>query len=87
MANSLGTLSRNLVGINGMTCNQCRSKAELTNIDGNYVAHGTSGKCGGDSHWKLEIKSIFDNLRAGQMDRQFQLLLRNRAYSYECMDS
>ena len=50
MASSLDSLSRNLVGTNEMTCNQYKSKAELTNINENHVANGTCGKCGGDSH-------------------------------------
>ena len=46
MASSLGSLARNLVGVNGMMCNQCKSKVELTHIDENYVAHGmSSGAC------------------------------------------
>ena len=87
MASNLDSLSRNLVGTNGMTCNQCKSEAELTNIAENYVAHGTCGKCRGDNHQKLEIEPIFDNLRVGQMDKQSRLLLRKGVYPYKYMDS
>ena len=41
MASSLDLLSRNLVVVNGMMCKGCRSEAELTHINENYVAHGT----------------------------------------------
>ena len=71
MVSSLDSLSRNLVEINGMRCNQSKRKAELTNIDGNYVAHGACGKCGRDNHRKLRIKPIFDNLRVRHTDEQF----------------
>ena len=45
MLSSLDSLSRNLVGANGIVCEGCRNEAELTNINENYVAHGTCGKC------------------------------------------
>ena len=44
---------------------------ELTHIDENYIAHGTCGKCQGASHQKLEIDSIFVNLRVRHIDEQF----------------
>ena len=86
MSSSLDSLSRNLVGMNGMECEGCRSKAELTHIDENYVAHGTCVKCWGASHWKLEIDLIFDNLRVSHTDKQFRLLLTKGVYPYEYMD-
>ena len=86
MASSLDSLSRNLDGNNGMTCNQCKNEAELTQIDESYVTYGTCSKCGGDSLQKLEMGLIFDNLRVGHMDKQFRLLLRKGAYPYEYMD-
>ena len=56
MSSSLDSLSRNLVGVNnGMVCEGCGSKAELTHIDENYVAFGACEKCPGASHRKLEI--------------------------------
>ena len=64
---SLGSLTRNLVGVNGMMC-ECGSKAELTHIDENYIAYGTYGKCRGANHQKLEIDPIFDNFRVSHMD-------------------
>ena len=45
MSSSLDSLSENLIGVNGMVCEACRNKAELTHIDENYVAHGMCGKC------------------------------------------
>ena len=45
MVSSLDCLSRNLVEVNGMVCKECRSEAELTHINENYVAHGTCGIC------------------------------------------
>ena len=85
MASSLDLLSKNLVGTNGMMCKRCEkcekcekceSEAELIHIDENYVTHGMCGKCGGDSHHKLMIEPIFDNLRVGHMNEQFRLLFR-----------
>ena len=46
-------------------------------IDENYIAHGTCGECRGTSHQKLEIESIFNNLKVFHTDEQFLLLLRN----------
>ena len=59
-----------------MVCKEYRSEAEFMHINENYFAHGTCGKCQSVSHHKLEISSIFDNLRVGHMDKRFQLLLR-----------
>ena len=83
MANSLDSLSRDLVGMNGMICEECGSEMELTHMDENYAIHGTWGKCWGASHWKLEIDQIFDNLRVSDMDEQFWLLPRKGVYPYE----
>ena len=44
MVRSLDSLTRNLVRVNGMMCNQCKSETELSHIDENYVAHGMRGK-------------------------------------------
>ena len=71
MASSLDSLSRNLVGMNCMVCKECTSKAELTHIDENYVAHGMCGKCQDASHQKLEVDPIFDNLRVSHTNEQF----------------
>ena len=72
MASNLDSLSRNLVGTDGIMYNQCKSEVEFTHIDENYVAHGTCGKCQGNSHQKLEIEPIFfDNLRVGDTYEQF----------------
>ena len=71
MASSLDSLARNLVGVNGLTCNKCRSQDELSHIDENYVAHLNCAKCQSDTHCKLTINLIFDNLRVGHMDEQF----------------
>ena len=86
MASSLNSLSRNLVGMNGMMCKESGSAEELTHIDENYVTHGMCGKCRSTSHWKLEIDLIFDNVRVGCMDEQFGLKLRNGVYPYKYMD-
>ena len=86
MSRSLDSLSRNLVGVNGMVCEGCGSEAELTHISENYIAHGTCGKCQGASHQELEIDPIFDNLRVGYVDKQFRLLLRKGVYPYEYVD-
>ena len=45
LAGSLDLLSRNLVGVNGMMCEGCGSKLELTHINENYVAYGMCEKC------------------------------------------
>ena len=56
MSSSLDSLYRNLVGVNEIVCKGCESEAELTNIDENYVAHGTCGKCRGASHGKQSYR-------------------------------
>ena len=71
MSSSLDLLSKNLVGVNRMVCQGCRSEEELTCINEYYVTHRMCGKCQGASHQKLEIGLIFDNLRVGHMDQQF----------------
>ena len=71
MSSSLDLLARNLVGVNGMRCNQCRSEMELSHINENYIAHGMCSRCQGLSHHKLMIEQIFDNLRVGCTDKQF----------------
>ena len=76
MVSSLNSLSRNLVGMNGMTCNKYGSQAELTHIDKIYVAHEICGTFRGDSHHKRMIEPIFDNIKVRHRDKQFQLLLR-----------
>ena len=80
MSSSLDSLSRNLVGVIGMVCEECGNKAKFTYIDGNYVAHETCEKCQGASHWKLEIDPIFNNLRVSHTNEQFQLLLEGSLY-------
>ena len=86
MVSSLDSLTKNLVGVNGMMSKECKSEVELTHIDKNYIAHGMCVRWRGDSHHKLTIHLIFDNLRVGHMDEQFQLLLRKGVYLYEYMD-
>ena len=86
MSSSLDSLSKNLVGVHGMVCKGCGSKAELTHIDENYVTYGVSEKCRGANHWKLGIDPIFDNLRVGHMDEQFRLLLKKGVYPYKYVD-
>ena len=71
MASSLDSLTRNLVGVNGMMFNQCKNETELSHIDENYIAHGMCIRCRGNSHHKLMINPIFDNLRVSHMDEQF----------------
>ena len=75
MGSSLVSLSSNLVEVNGMMWNQCKSKTELGDMDDNYVAHGMCGTrrrpLAGDSHWNLGIDLIFDNLRVGNTNEQF----------------
>ena len=41
IVSSLESLSRNLVGTNGMACKECRSEVELRHIDESYITHGT----------------------------------------------
>ena len=71
MASRLDSLARNLVGMNGMMCNKCGSQTELSHIDENYVAYVNCAKCRGDSHCKLMINPIFDNLIVDHLDKQF----------------
>ena len=68
MASSLDSLARNLVGLNGMMCNQCKSETELCHIDESYVAQGMCEKCRGVTYHKLGIDPIFGNLRASHTD-------------------
>ena len=56
MASSLDLLSKNLVGTNGMVCEECRNKVELMHIDENYVNHGTCGEC----MWRCESSQVKD---------------------------
>ena len=70
MASTLDSLSRNLVGTNGMVCEECKSEVELIHIDENYVTHGTCGKCQGASHRELEIDPVFGNRRVGRTNEQ-----------------
>ena len=72
--------------MNRMMCNRCKSETELSYINESYVAHGMCDKCRGNSHWKLEIEQIFDNIRVGYTDEQFRLLLRKEVYPYQYMD-
>ena len=65
MSSSLDSLSRNLVGVNGMVCEGGGSEVELMHINENYVTHGTCGKCRCASNQILGIDRIFDNLRVG----------------------
>ena len=71
MSSSLDSLSRNLVGVNGMVCKGSGSEEEFTHIDENYVTHRMCRKCRGASHQKVEIDPISDNLRVSHMDKQF----------------
>ena len=91
MASSLDSLTNNLVGVNGMPCNLCGEKCEITHIDEDYVAHGKCKKCysGYSKHQlnKYYIFYNFDNLRVGDNDKQFRLLLRKWVYPYEYMTS
>ena len=87
MPSSLDALSKNLVGTNGIACSLCFTEATLTHIDHNYYAHAKCEKCGAaTSQRKLEIDKIFDNLRTGNTDEQFRLLLRKGVYPYEYID-
>ena len=86
MTSSLDSLARNLVGVNGMMCNQCRREMEPTHVDENYFAHGICGKCRGASNNNLTTDPIFANLKVGHTDEQFPLLLRKGVYPYKYMD-
>ena len=77
MASSLDSLTNNLVGVSGMSCNVCGESCEFTHVDEYYVAHGKCRKCySGYSKRQLSVSSNFDNLRVGHNDEQFRLLLR-----------
>ena len=80
IASSFDSLARNLVGVNGMMCSQCKSEMELSHIDENYIAYGMCGKCRGASNHELLIDTIFDKFRVGYTGEQFQLLLRKGVY-------
>ena len=69
-----------------MVCKGYGSEVRLIHIDENYVTNEMCEKCPDASQWKLGIDQIFDNLRVGCMDKQFQLMLRKGIYSYEYMD-
>ena len=87
MPSSLDALSKNLVGTNGIACSFCFNEATLTHIDHNYYAHVKCEKCNGaTSRRKLEIDPIFNNLRTGNTDEQFRLLVRKGVYPYEYLD-
>ena len=91
MASSLDSLTNNLVGMSGMSCNVCGESCEITHIDEDYVAHGKCKNCySGYSKRKLNKNFIFDNflnLRVSHSDEQFRLLLRKGVYPYEYMTS
>ena len=44
MASSLDLHGRNLVGVNGMMCNRCRSQTEPSHIDENYIVYASYAK-------------------------------------------
>ena len=85
MGSSLDSLSSNLVGVNGMTCNLCGESCE------NYVSLGKCKDCySGYSKRQLKKNFIFDNflnLRVSHNDEQFRFLLRKGVYPYEYMSS
>ena len=88
MASSLDALSSNLVGVNGMVCNECGDSCELIHIDEDYVAHGKCKKCYlGYSKHQLSVNSNFDNLRLSHNNEQRRLLLRKGVHPYEYMSS
>ena len=91
MSSSLDALSSNLIGVSGMVCNLCKDSCEITHIDEYYVAHGKCKNCdSGYSKRQLNKNSILndsDNLRVGNSDEQFRLLLRKGVDPYEYMSS
>ena len=91
IANSLDSLTNNLVGVSGIPCNECGNSCEITHIDENYIARGKCKDCySGYSKRQLNKNFIFDNflnLRVSHNDKQFRLLLRNGVYPYEYMSS
>ena len=44
MASGLDSFTKNLVGVNGMMCKECKTQTELAHIDEDYVAHGQCRK-------------------------------------------
>ena len=63
MASSLDSLTNNLVGVNGMSCNECGESCEITHIDKDYVAHGKCRNCySGYSKCQLNKYSSFMTL-------------------------
>ena len=91
MVSSLDALSSNLVGVSGMSYNECEESYEITHIDEDYIAHEKCKNCySGYSKHQLNRGSIlnhFGNLRVGHNDEQFRLLLRKGVYPYEYMSS
>ena len=86
MASSLDSLTNNLVGVSGMSCNECGESCEFTHLDENYAAHGKCKNCySGYSKRQLSVNSNFDNLRVGHNGEQFRLLLKKGVYPYEYM--
>ena len=88
MMSSLDSLTNNLVGVSGMSCNECGESCEITHVCENYVAHGKCKNCySGYGKRQLSVNSNFDNLRVSHNDEQFRLLLRKGVYPYEYMTS
>ena len=88
MASSLDSLTNNLVGVSGMSCNVCGESCEFTHVDEYYVAHVKCRNCySGYSKCQLSVNSNFDNLRVSHNNEQFRLLLRKGVYPYEYMTS
>ena len=88
MASNLDSLSSNLVGVSGMSCNKCKESCEFTHVDEYYVAHGKCRNCySGYSKRQLSVNSNFDSLRVSHNDEQFRLLLRKGVHPYEYMSS
>ena len=74
MASSSDSLSSNLVGVSGMSCNLCGESCEITHVDEYYVAHGKCKKCySGYSKLQLNKDSIFNDFDSvGHNDEQFR---------------